>query len=105
VWHTVDCEMQIVGDIATARIHRQQFLFAVDLQYNRSASIRFEADVKLNCSITMMAEYLWRLYNRTASQDGKEVDLKPHAYQDPVILLPPSFLQYGNYTMELEVIT
>ena len=74
------------------------FLFPL-LQIPKSREVKIEAIVLINCSITESTEYTWKIFNASSGQ-ALEEDKEIH---DPVLYLPPRYLPYGDYTVEIQV--
>lgn len=78
-----------------------QLHYSCYIQVHRSADLKVEAEVKINCSITSSAKYQWLLVNSDSQQQ-----LNPSLYpqqRDAIFYLPPRSLAYGNYTLNLTV--
>ena len=62
-----------------------------------------EVEVKINCSITSSTIYEWRVLNSTGRDLVLVTGLDEQLFRDPVLVLPPRSLEYGFYTVELQV--
>ena len=59
--------------------------------------------MKINCSITSATIYTWQVFNLTDRQKVKLDHVARKIFHDPVLLLPPRSLPYGNYSVMLKV--
>ncbi|CAH1789073.1 unnamed protein product [Owenia fusiformis] len=80
-----------------------EILGGEDRKIYRSDTLKVEATVDVNCSITNTTRYQWRILNETTQT---ELDLAEYAKElelDRILILPPRSLPYGIYTIQLKV--
>ncbi|XP_064614219.1 uncharacterized protein LOC135477926 [Liolophura sinensis] len=69
----------------------------------RSKEVKIELETKVSCSITHAMAYTWMLLNETTGEAVDISSVRPQVFRERTLYFPPRTLNYGNYTLHLEV--
>lgn len=65
--------------------------------------MKIELETKVSCSITHAMAYTWTLLNETTGEAVDVQSVNPQVFRERTLYFPPRTLNYGNYTVHLEV--